>query len=312
MSHSKYLKQASEHFSENLKRLADNNETAFDKAVEMILKTKGHLIISGIGKSGLIAQKISSSLASTGTPSFFMHPSEALHGDLGMITDHDTILLVSNSGETSELLSIMPSLERRKNPIISLLGNINSTIARSSEVVLNLNYETEFCPNNLAPTTSTLQTMALGDALTVALIEARQFKEADFARFHPGGALGKRLVTQVKDIMHTPPLPYVESGTLLSDALVVMSKGRLGLCLIMQGKKLEGIMTDGDLRRSLLVDELALRKPIDEFMAVAPIMINENAKFAEAEMLMRQKRIKQLVATSKSGEVTGVIEVFDE
>ena len=309
---SRYFKDTATHYVEVLQHLTKGNEQAFERALDIILSTKGHVIVIGMGKSGLIGQKIAASLASTGTPSFFVHPGEALHGDLGMITDEDSLLLISNSGETPEIVSILPALVARQRPLISILKYAQSTLGKASDVNLTLNYDVELCPHNLAPTTSTLLTLALGDALTVALMHKRQFQSADFAQFHPGGSLGRRLLTRVKDVMHTTSLPVMESMTTMRDALLVMTDGRLGVGLVMDNERLVGMITDGDLRRALMQSgEGVLDQVVSTFMSAHPVTVDEDVSFGEAEELMRQHKIKLLVVLNKAGRMSGVLEVFD-
>src|SRR5687767_8979051 len=236
--------------------------TDFGQAVGLMYATPGHVIVSGMGKSGLVGRKIAATLASTGTPSFFVHPAEAFHGDLGMITERDTIMLLSYSGETDEVVRLLPHLTRMGAPIIALVGTMDSTIARAADVAIDVSVEREVCPNNLAPTNSTLASMAMGDALAVSLIQARKFGAADFARFHPGGALGRRLLTRVKDVMHSKDLPVLSPNQSVRDSLFTITRGRLGLALVLEGEVLRGIVTDGDLRRALQRHEDVLDVPI--------------------------------------------------
>ncbi|HEX5514254.1 MAG TPA: KpsF/GutQ family sugar-phosphate isomerase [Gammaproteobacteria bacterium] len=281
-----------------------------DQAVAAILSCQGRVIISGMGKSGIVGRKIAATFASTGTRSFFVHPGEAFHGDLGMIAPEDVVLLISFSGETDEVIRLLPSLQRFGNRIISLVGRADSTLARHSDIVLLTPVEREACPNNLAPTTSTTVTMALGDALAVALMKARGFQPEDFAKYHPGGSLGRRLLTRVQDVMHRDDLPIVEPTQLLRDCLWEMTRARLGLVLVLDQGRPAGIVTDGDLRRALLVDPEAMSQPISQIMTRSPVTISESEKLAEAERLMQERKIKALVAVNDSGEVTGVLEIF--
>ncbi len=226
--------------SRALNQIAEQLGDEFDAAIRLILNCCGRVIVSGVGKSGLVGKKISATLASTGTPSFFIHPTEAYHGDLGMIKPEDLVILISYSGETDEVIKLIPSLNEFGNPLISIVGNRNSTIAKHSGIVLDVAVEREICPNNLAPTTSTLATMAMGDALAVALIKARNFKPMDFARFHPGGSLGRRLLARVRDVMRKDNLPIVAPQTTARDCLFTMTTGRLGLVLVVESGRLQG------------------------------------------------------------------------
>jgi arabinose-5-phosphate isomerase len=295
-----------------LTNLANNVTEEFAKAVRMILESKGRTIICGMGKSGLIGKKIAATLASTGTPSFFLHPGEAFHGDLGMIQAQDTLILISYSGETEELMRLLPSLKNFGNPSIALVGNIESTLAKHCDCVLDISVDRETCPNNLAPTTSTTMTAAMGDALAVALMECRNFKPQDFARFHPGGSLGRKLLTRVKDLMHKDDLPVCTPDTTLKDAISVMTHGRMGVVLIQDANKLLGIFTDGDLRRAMLKEsEGMIHKPMAILMTSNPKTINENVMIVQAEEQMLRDKITLLVVVDDSQNVSGILEIYD-
>ena len=294
-----FLQQATEHFSHVIDTIPSLVDDHFDTTVRLIQQTTGHLICSGMGKSGLIAGKLAATFASTGTPAFFLHPAEALHGDLGMITKEDTVLMISNSGETAELSAILPSIQTFGNPIIALTSQANSTLAKAAKVVLSTHIDRELCPHNLAPTTSTLLTLAIGDLLAVRLMHLNQFAELDFARFHPGGSLGRRLLMLVKDGMRSAPLPTVDEQTLVKDALVVMSEGRLGLVLVIHNDQLAGVFTDGDLRRALVKDAQALDKPCGEFMSRQPQIIHQHAPIIAAEQQLMENKIKVLLVSEQ-------------
>jgi arabinose-5-phosphate isomerase len=295
-----------------LANLANNVTEEFAKAVRMILESKGRTIICGMGKSGLIGKKIAATLASTGTPSFFLHPGEAFHGDLGMIQAQDTLILISYSGETEELMRLLPSLKNFGNPSIALVGNIESTLAKHCDCVLDISVDRETCPNNLAPTTSTTMTAAMGDALAVALMECRNFKPQDFARFHPGGSLGRKLLTRVKDLMHKDDLPVCTPDTTLKDAISVMTHGRMGVVLIQDANKLLGIFTDGDLRRAMLKEsEGMIHKTMAVLMTSNPKTINENVMIVQAEEQMLRDKITLLVVVDDSQNVSGILEIYD-
>ncbi|WP_392386439.1 SIS domain-containing protein [Marinomonas primoryensis] len=295
-----------------LANLANNVTEEFAKAVRMILESKGRTIICGMGKSGLIGKKIAATLASTGTPSFFLHPGEAFHGDLGMIQAQDTLILISYSGETEELMRLLPSLKNFGNPSIALVGNIESTLAKHCDCVLDISVDRETCPNNLAPTTSTTMTAAMGDALAVALMECRNFKPQDFARFHPGGSLGRKLLTRVKDLMHKDDLPVCTPETTLKDAISVMTHGRMGVVLIQEADKLLGIFTDGDLRRAMLKEsEGMIHKTMAVLMTSNPKTINENVMIVQAEEQMLRDKITLLVVVDDSQNVSGILEIYD-
>ncbi|MBJ7536896.1 KpsF/GutQ family sugar-phosphate isomerase [Marinomonas transparens] len=295
-----------------LANLANQVTEEFANAVRMILASKGRTVICGMGKSGLIGKKIAATLASTGTPSFFLHPGEAFHGDLGMIQAQDTLILISYSGETEELMRLLPSLKDFGNPSIALVGNMQSTLAKHCDCVLDISVDKETCPNNLAPTTSTTMTTAMGDALAVALMECRDFQPQDFARFHPGGSLGRKLLTRVKDLMHKDNLPVCSPQTSLKEAISVMTHGRMGVVLIQDAGKLLGIFTDGDLRRSMLKEsEGMIHKPISELMTPNPKTINENVMIVQAEERMLQDKITLLVAVNDAQNVSGILEIYD-
>src|ERR1700761_9435756 len=237
---------------ESLRLVADAIDDEFNRVVEAILNNNGKLIVIGIGKSGIIGKKIAATLASTGTPSFFLHPGEAFHGDLGMVEPDDLVILISYSGETDEVLKIIPFLKWNKNSIISITGNPNSTIAKNSDHHLNVCVTREACPLELAPTSSTTVTLVMGDALAVALMEAREFQHEDFARFHPGGSLGRKLLVKVKDLMRKDNLPFIGEGASFTEVLLRMSEGRLGMVIVGDAGYVKGIITDGDLRRALM------------------------------------------------------------
>ena len=295
-----------------LANLANQVTEDFAKAVRMILTSKGRTIICGMGKSGLIGKKIAATLASTGTPSFFLHPGEAFHGDLGMIQPEDVLVLISFSGETEELIRLLPSLKSFGNPSVAMVGNINSTLAKHCDCVLNLSIDKETCPNNLAPTTSTTMTTAMGDALAVALMECRNFQPQDFARFHPGGSLGRKLLTRVKDLMHKDNLPICTPNTTLKDAISVMTHGRMGVVLIQDEGELLGIFTDGDLRRAMLKEsEGMIHKTMASLMTPNPKTINENVMIVQAEEQMLRDKITLLVVVDDAKNLSGILEIYD-
>lgn len=286
------------------------NQSVVD-AVELILPMRGRVVVVGMGKSGIIGQKIAATLASTGTPAFFVHPGEAFHGDLGMIKPIDVALLISNSGETEEILRILPFMQHQQNKIIALTGNVSSTLARHADVVLDVGVEREACNNNLAPTSSTTCTLVMGDALAVALSVERKFQPEDFARFHPGGSLGRKLLTRVQDVMHKQ-LPTVLVGTSLNQAILVMSEGRLGLVLVMDAAgQMKGLFTDGDLRRALMKSKSSLDDLVDHHMSLSPLTVTPEVRLAEAEELMRNHKVRILVVTNQEAQPIGLMELFD-
>ncbi|ACO03325.1 MAG TPA: KpsF/GutQ family sugar-phosphate isomerase [Persephonella sp.] len=286
----------------------DNN---FDKAVELILNTKGKVVVTGMGKSGLVGKKIAATLASTGTPSFFLHPAEAIHGDLGMISKEDIVLAISNSGETPELLAIIPTIKRWGNKVISITNNKNSTLAKESDIHLYLNIEREACPLNLAPTSSSTATLALGDALAVALLEMRGFTAEDFARFHPGGSLGRKLM-RVSEIMHRgEELPVVHPETELKETVIVMSEKGFGAALIInKDGDLTGIITDGDLRRFIKKGGSIDRSLTEEAMTVNPKYINKDILVVEALEIMERYNITVLPVVEDKKPV-GLVHLHD-
>jgi len=286
-------------------------DETFVQACEIILACEGRVVVTGMGKSGHIASKIAATLASTGTPAFFVHPGEASHGDLGMITPKDLVLAISNSGETSEVLSILPILKRMGVPLIGLASVPSSTLANLSDVYVNIPVDQEACPMNLAPTASTTATLAVGDALAIAILNARDFDESDFARSHPGGSLGRRLLMYVEDIMHTgDDVPVVPETALLSDALVEMSSKGLGMTGIIDAKgHLSGIYTDGDLRRTL-ANRISIDTPIKNVMTTNPVATRPNVLAAELVAIMKEKRISGMLVIDDSG-VVGALNMQD-
>ena len=294
--------------SQALAQLSQRLDDEFSQVVDLILACEGRLVIGGIGKSGLIGKKMVATFASTGTPSFFLHPTEAFHGDLGMLKPIDIVMLISYSGETDDVNKLIPSLKNFGNKIIALTSNKNSTLARHADYVLDITVEREVCPNNLAPTTSALVTLALGDALAVSLITARHFQPADFAKFHPGGSLGRRLLCKVKDQMQTR-LPITTPDTNFTDCLTIMNEGRMGVALVMENQQLKGIITDGDVRRALTANGTdTLNKTAKELMTSSPKTIHENEFLAKAEDLMKEKKIHSLVVVNDENNVVGLVE----
>lgn len=284
---------------------------AYQKALDLMFQCKGHVIICGMGKSGHVGRKLSATLASTGTPSFFLHPAEAFHGDLGMITPKDVVVLISNSGETDEILKLIPSLKSFGNGIISITGGMDSTMARNSDVVLNILMDHEACPNNLAPTTSTTITMAIGDALAVALMRIRNFLPQDFARFHPGGSLGRRLLTRVHDVMQKD-IPTVHQNDGFRQVIATMTHGRQGMAAVLDDAgKLVGIITDGDLRRALEKFDEFTSRIAGDIMTANPVTVSPDMMLAEAETLMNQKRISCLIVADPATQPLGLIRIFD-
>jgi arabinose-5-phosphate isomerase len=280
-----------------------------NRAVEMILGCKGKLIVTGVGKSGLIGAKMAATFASTGTPSFFLHPTEALHGDLGMIGKDDVVLGISYSGESEELSSILPHIKRFEIPLIGMTRNDQSTLGSFSDLVIPIRVEKEACPLDIAPTSSTTLTLALGDALAVCLMKARNFQKEDFASFHPGGALGKQLFVKVKDLMRSDNLPTVTEATPIKDAIVAIGEGRLGTVLVLDDAgKLAAVVSDGDIRRALMNEDFSLDAPVSEYATYNPKVIrDENMLASDALVEIEEKKIQLLAVTDAEGSVKGVL-----
>jgi len=296
---------------ESLQEAAALIDGQFTLAIEAILESKGKLIITGAGKSGLIGKKISATLASTGTSSFFMHPTEAFHGDLGMIGQDDLVILISYSGETDEVIKIVPFLKWNKNKTLSITGNPNSTIAKNTDLHLNVHITHEACPLKLAPTSSTTATLVMGDALAVALMEARKFQPEDFARFHPGGSLGRKLLVKVKDVMRTDKLPFITEDASFTELLLCMSEGRLGMVIVGNAEHIMGVITDGDLRRALMRNPDTSAQTIATMMSHNPVMIHEDEFIHEADYLMMDKKITTvLVGPTKERKLKGIYQIY--
>ena len=290
------------------KRLTDD----FEKAINAILQSSGKLIVSGMGKSGIIGKKIAATLASTGTPSFFLHPGEAYHGDLGMIEENDIVLLISNSGETDEVLKLIPFLKHQKNCTISMSGNDDSTLAKNTNYHLNIAVDKEACPLFLAPTSSTTATLVMGDALAVTLMKLRDFKEENFAKFHPGGSLGRRLLTTVGDVMKKKNLPIISSQATIKEVIQRISEGMLGLVVIIDNNKIIGIITDGDIRRAMESREKDFfNLKAEDLMSNQPKLISESDKLISASNIMSQHKINSLLVVNKSNDLVGVVQVYD-
>lgn len=284
----------------------------FGRACEILLRCRGRVVVTGMGKSGHIANKLAATLASTGTPAFFVHPGEASHGDLGMITGQDTVLALSNSGETDELLTILPLIKRLGVPLIALTGRPESTLARTADVHLDVSVDKEACPLNLAPTASTTAALAMGDALAVALLESRGFTQEDFARSHPGGSLGRRLLLTVADLMHSgDALPRVTPDTPLSDALLEMSRKGLGMTAVVEDERVCGVYTDGDLRRTLDKRIDVHDTPIRDVMTANPKTAPADMLAGEALGLMERSRINGILVVDAERRLIGALNMHD-
>ncbi|HHH37013.1 MAG TPA: KpsF/GutQ family sugar-phosphate isomerase [Epsilonproteobacteria bacterium] len=299
--------------AESLQQAADQLERTFLDAVKLIESTSGKLIVTGVGKSGLVGAKMAATFASTGTSSFFLHPTEALHGDLGMISQGDTVLAISYSGESEELIKILPHIKRFDIPLIGLTAEQNSTLGRYADVCLSIAVKKEACPLGVAPTTSTTQTMAMGDALAVVLMKKRGFKEEDFASFHPGGTLGKKLFVKIKDLMRSEDLPIIHTDNSLKDAVVIMSEGKLGTVLITdEGDKLKAILSDGDLRRALMQPDFDLSRPAFDYASKEPKSYSNIELLAsEALEIIEANRIQLLVITDDQKKILGTLHIHD-
>ncbi len=298
--------------SEALLTIEERIGDEFVAAVETILASKGKVIMIGIGKSGLVARKIAATLASTGTPSFFLHPSEAFHGDLGMISKDDVIIATSYSGETDEVLKIVPFIHSNGNPFIAISGNPQSTLAKNADIHLNIGVESEACILKLAPTTSTTAQLALGDALAVALMKCRHFTATDFARLHPGGSLGRRLLMRVENVMRSEDLPIVDLDCLAKDMIHKISRGGLGMVIVCSGEKIEGVVTDGDIRRSMESREAEFFSiTARDIYSSKPKCISTSEKLITAEKMMTRHKVSSLIAVDERGLLAGVIQIYD-
>jgi len=292
--------------------LSNFNENIFNDIVNLILSTKGRVVITGMGKSGHIGKKIAATLASTGTPSFFMHPAEAFHGDLGMLTADDILLAISNSGESEEIVKLIPIIKKMNIILIGMTGNLNSTLSKYSDYCLDISIKEEACPLGLAPMSSTTVTLVMGDALASALMVAKNFKPENFALFHPGGSLGRKLLTRVKDIMHSRNLPIVGVDSSFQEVITKMTSGKLGLCIVMENDNIKGLITDGDLRRTLQrTDKIRFDLSAQEMMTKNPKVIHENKMAVDAEAYMIENKIKELLVVDDNEKLVGIVQLFD-
>lgn len=293
--------------------LVERVDSSFLKAVDIIYNCKGRVVVTGMGKSGWIGNKIAATLSSTGTPSFFLHPAEGIHGDIGMIARGDVVLALSNSGETRELNEIIPGIKRLGIELIVLTGNDSSALAKAGKVVINTGVEREACSLGLAPTASTTAALAMGDAIAVALLEKRGFSKEDFALLHPGGNLGRKLILKVKDLMHEgDEIPVIDENTAMKNAIVEMTSKKLGIVIVLNSKKeICGIITDGDLRRIIEKHGNFLEKKVSELMTKKPKTISESALAVEALHIMENHSITSIVVSPGDGKVTGVVHLHD-
>lgn len=308
-SASKYIKEEAQALLDLIPQL----DYSFERVCNLILSCKGHIVVTGVGKSGHIAAKVAATFASTGTPAVYINALDALHGDLGMICPGDIIMLISNSGNTDELLRIVASLEERHIPIVSMTGNSESLLAKHSDYHILVKVEREACPLNLAPTSSTTAAMAMGDALACVLMEMRKFKANDFAMFHPGGSLGRKLLTRVKDVMYTENFPIISPTMKLSEALLFISNGKLGLGIVMeQGTdNILGIITDGDIRRAVEgAQQNFLSLTVAEAMTKNPKTIGPEAKLTQIQNMFRKHKIHSLLVVDDNKKLIGIVDYF--
>ena len=283
----------------------------FDRAVELILSCKGKLIVTGVGKSGHIGAKIAATLASTGTPSFFINPLDVYHGDLGVMSKGDVVLAISNSGQTDELLRFIPMVLHMQIPIIGMSGNPQSLLAKYSTCHLNVSVEKEACPLNLAPTSSTTAALVMGDALAVALMEKRNFQPQDFAQFHPGGELGKRLLTTAQDVMITEHLPILSSDMHLGEAIILVSKGKLGLGVAVKDNQIEGLITDGDIRRAMEKWQAEFfNHTVADIMTRTPKTVGPQTKISEIQRIMNKNKIHNVLVVDDANHLLGIVDRY--
>lgn len=306
-----YAKQCLEDEAQALLELIPQLDENFDKAVNMIYNCKGKIIVTGVGKSGHIGAKIAATLSSTGTPAFFINPLDVFHGDLGVMTSDDIVLALSNSGQTDELLRFIPMVLHMNIPIISMTGNENSLLAKYSNAHIKVWVKKEACPLNLAPTSSTTAALAMGDALAVALMEVRHFEPRDFAQFHPGGELGKRLLTTAEDVMISHDLPVIDKDMNLGDAIILVSKGKLGLGVSTENDKVIGLITDGDIRRAMEKwREKFFDKKVKDIMTTTPKSVLPSTKITEIQRIMHQYKVHTVLVVNEENKLLGVVDHY--
>ena len=306
-----YAKQCLEDEAQALLELIPQLDENFDKAVNMIYNCKGKIIVTGVGKSGHIGAKIAATLSSTGTPAFFINPLDVFHGDLGVMTSDDIVLALSNSGQTDELLRFIPMVLHMNIPIISMTGNENSLLAKYSNAHIKVWVKKEACPLNLAPTSSTTAALAMGDALAVALMEVRHFEPRDFAQFHPGGELGKRLLTTAEDVMISHDLPVIDKDMNLGDAIILVSKGKFGLGVSTENDKVIGLITDGDIRRAMEKwREKFFDKKVKDIMTTTPKSVLPSTKITEIQRIMHQYKVHTVLVVNEENKLLGVVDHY--
>ncbi len=313
MDRLKIVKEALEIEAKEILKASKKIDKEIEKAIDIIYNLKGKLIVTGVGKSGLVGAKMAATFASTGTSSFFLHPTEALHGDLGMIGKEDGVLAISYSGESEELSKILPHIKRFDIKLIGMTKDRNSTLAKYSDVVIPIYVEREACPLNIVPTSSTTLTMALGDAIAIALMKMRNFKKEDFASFHPGGALGKRLYVKAKDLMRRENLPLVKENLSLKDALFEMTKGRIGNVIIVDDKGvLKAVLSDGDLRRAMMREDFSMDDPVIKYASKNPKFLeNDEILASDVLKIIEDYKLQHMVFTDKEKRVKGVLHIHD-
>ena len=294
--------------SDSIKNLVDLIDENFENAIKLILDSKGRVVVTGIGKSAIIANKIVATLNSTGTPAIFMHAADAIHGDLGIIKKDDVIICISKSGNTPEIKDLVPFLNMNNNPLISITGDVNSFLAKNSAVVLSSYVDIEVCPNNLAPTNSTTAQLVIGDALAVTLVKIKGFTSNDFAKFHPGGSLGKKLFLKVKDIVDTDLKPMVTANDNIKDVIIEISNKMLGITPVLSKNSIVGVITDGDLRRTLLNNQEISNLVASDIMSINPQIIDFEIKAVDALKIMKNNKISQLIVT-KDNKYYGVLHI---
>ena len=294
--------------SDSIKNLVDLIDENFENAIKLILDSKGRVVVTGIGKSAIIANKIVATLNSTGTPAIFMHAADAIHGDLGIIKKDDVIICISKSGNTPEIKDLVPFLNMNNNPLISITGDVNSFLAKNSAVVLSSYVDIEVCPNNLAPTNSTTAQLVIGDALAVTLVKIKGFTSNDFAKFHPGGSLGKKLFLKVKDIVDTDLKPMVTENDNIKDVIIEISNKMLGITPVLSKNSIVGVITDGDLRRTLLNNQEISDLVASDIMSINPQIIDFQIKAVDALKIMKNNKISQLIVT-KENKYYGVLHI---
>ncbi|MEA2019758.1 MAG: KpsF/GutQ family sugar-phosphate isomerase [Campylobacterota bacterium] len=312
MNINNFAKEVFEIESKEIANLSNLLTEDFKKAIQSVLNCKGKFIISGMGKSGIIGKKIAATLASTGTPSFFLHPGEAYHGDLGMIEKEDILLLISNSGETDEVLKLIPFLKSQGNITIGMSGKPSSTLGINTDFHLNIAIQKEACPLSLAPMSSTTATLVMEDAIAVALMKLRDFKDNDFAKFHPGGSLGRRLLTTVESVMKKDDLPICEEDLSIKDVIHTVTDGKCGLVVVLEDDNIQGIITDGDIRRAMETNEdnfFSLKA--NDLMCKNPKTIKSNEKLVVASEMMTENKINSLVVVDIDNSLVGVVQMYD-